>query len=155
MHPRNEAFVHFEMCIERLNSAWRTLNMVKEYQGHPLVGPAFRFALVEYAIPYTKSEGTTKKNHSLGTRYVPKDFLPLHERLVTSRKKIQAHADLSVLDPRLSYTDLDGQRLVSIAQNNITGLEELQHVDDIIRLLEGTLENMYANRDGLKQELEP
>ena len=153
MHPRNEAFIHFDMSTERLNSALRTLNMVKEHQDHPLMGPAFRFALVEYAAPYTNSEGMTKKNHSLGTRYVPKDFLTLHERLVTSRKKIHAHADLSVRDPRLSYTDMGDQRLVSITQKNITGLEELQHIDDIIRLIERTLKNMYAQRDTLKQGL--
>lgn len=155
MNQRNEAFIHFDICTYRLNGAWRTLKTIKEHPGHPLVGPAFRFALVEYAVPYTRSDGANKERYSLGMQYVPGDFLPLHERLLASRNQIQAHADLSILDAKLSYVDLDGQRLVSIGQNNINGLEELPNIDEIILLIEGTLDNMYADRDNLKLTLEP
>ena len=153
MNLRNERFIHFDICTYRLNGAWRTLKTIKENCSHPLVGPAFRFALVEYAVPYTGSDGTSKKRYRLGTQYVPTKLLRLHERLVASRNQIQAHADLSILNAKLSYVDLDGERLVSIGQDNINGLEELAHIDEIIRLIEGTLDNMYADRENLKREL--
>ena len=154
MNSHNEAFVHFDICAERLNSTLLTLNRIKEHCDHPLVGPAFRFALIEYAMPYTRSDGKAKKRHSLDTRYVPQELLPLHERLIASRNQIHAHVDLTVLEPTISYHDLDGERLVLIAQNNISGLEELPQIDEIICLVEGTLKNMYADRDNLKKGLE-
>ncbi|MEO6918676.1 MAG: hypothetical protein ABI171_06610 [Collimonas sp.] len=155
MNQRNQMFIHFDICIDRLNGAWRTLKTIKEHPGHPLVGSAFRFALVEYAVSYTRSDGPNKERYRLDTRYVPVDFLPRHEHLLASRNQIQAHADLIIFDAKLSYIDHDGQRLVSIGLNNINGFEELPHIDEIILLIEGTLENMYADRDNLKLTLEP
>lgn len=147
MTLHNEDFIHFDICIDRLNSAWRTLTMIKEHSGHPLVGPAFRFALVEYATPYNRSDGVNKKRYYLDESYVPAEFLELHERLLASRDQIHAHADLTILEAKLSYTDLQGQRLVSTVRNNIHGLEELDNIDATIHLIEGTLRNMYADRE--------
>lgn len=154
MSAHNEDFVHFDVCSDRLNSARRTLKLIKEFSGHPLTGPAFRFALVEYVVPYSRSDGTDKKRRYLPNDYIPKDLINLHLRLISSRNQVLAHADLSTLDPKLSYTDLDGQRLVSISQNNVTGLEELPNIDEIIILIERTLDNMYADRDNLKSSLD-
>lgn len=155
MNSRNEFFVHFDVCADRLNSAWRTLKSIKENAGNPLVGPAFRFALVEYAVPYSRSDGTNKARRYLDTKYIPSELLAFHQELMLSRNQVLAHADLSVLEPNLSYVDLKDRRLVVIAQNIITGLEQLPRIDDIISLIEQTLVNMYAARDSLKHSLAP
>ena len=155
MSIRNEEFIHFDKCIERLNEAWMTFKLVREHQGHPLAGPGFRFALVSYAAPYTSSEGIHKRRHTLDSKYVPAQFAALHARLIQARHSVHAHTDLSVLDARLSFSDISGQRLVSTAQNYISGLEEFGNLEDIVLLIEGTLNNMYADRERLKSGLEP
>ena len=152
---KNEDFIHFDTCIDRLQSAWTTLTMIKANLGHPLVGLAFRFALVEYATPYNRSDGVQNTRYRLDESHVPKDSLELHRRLLSSRSRIQAHADLTVLDAEVSYTELRGERLVSVSQNIITGLEELQSLDAIIRLVELTLRSMSEDRDRRKLKLEP
>ncbi len=57
MTDQEEHFVHFVSSIDKLNNAWRILQEIKRHKGHPLVVPAFRFALVEYSKPYTVSYG--------------------------------------------------------------------------------------------------
>lgn len=155
MPTKNEDFLHFEICLDRLNSAWKILTAIREHLGHSLAGPAFRFALVEYATSYNRSDGETRKNHRLDERHIPQEMIDVHRRLLTARNTIHAHADLTVLAASVSYVDLQGERLVTRAQNNIHGLEELTNIDEIIRLIEGTLDSMYADRDRRKLALEP
>jgi hypothetical protein len=155
MSARNEEFLHLDTCIDRMGEAWRTLVLIREHPNDPLIGPAFRFALVSYAAPYKTSEGIVKKRHRLDDRYVPPQFAKLHERLLEARDKVHAHTDLSALDPKLSFDDGTGQRLVTRIQNHFTGLEELGNLKDIVRLVELTLDNMCADRERLKAGLEP
>ena len=110
MSKHNEAFIHFDICIDRLNSARRTLLIVKENASHGLVASAFRFALVEYATPYTRSDGAAKTRHCLSEKYIPEAFVKLHKRLLVSRNRVIAHADIAVLDAKLSYI-VKGRRI--------------------------------------------
>ena len=154
MHPSNEEFLHFDICLDRLQSAWKTLTTIKQHQGHPLVVPSFRFALVEYAAPYTRSDGEHKR-YSLDTHYVPPEFMDLHRRLVSSRHQVHAHSDLTVLEASVTFIDLPDQRLVTTVQNYGQEVEELDNIDEIILLLEATLRGMSTDRDRRKQLLEP
>lgn len=154
MKQKIEEFIHFEICNERLGSAWRTLKAVKENLNNPLAGPAFRFALVEYATPFNMSKGEIKRNHRLPESYVPIEFLQLHRRLMASRDQTHAHADLTVLDAKIALSDFRGERLVSRIENNITGLEEMSNIDEIMRLIVGTQDNMLKYRDMLKLTLD-
>jgi hypothetical protein len=155
VNPQYEAFAHFDICIDHLGNAWNTLKAIQQHGDHPLFGPAFRFALIEYSMPYTASEGIENPRHRLDTKYVPEQFLELHNRILSSRHKVQAHADLSILEPTISWSVVDGQCFIARVQNNVSGLEEIEHLESILKLIEGTLDQMFVAREELVRELEP
>src|SRR4051794_30301101 len=142
MTEQEEHFIHFSSCVTWLNNAWRLLQLIRDQSGNPLVGPAFRFALVEYCKPYKLSRGIIK-SFKLDTTFIPSTLLTLHERIVASRDQVHAHTDLSVMKAKLSVHEFMGQRFSLIAQNRITGLEELPNLCEVIALIEATLDNMY------------
>ena len=148
-------FIHFAMCMRKLNDAWATLHAVRESGDGPLIGPAFRFALVEYATPYTASYDLAKKRYILDNRYVPSDLVELHKRIVDARHTVHAHADMSVADAKLYVTVTQGRPSAQISSNYIHGLEELPNIEEIIRLVEGTLDNMYGDQESRLAALQP
>ena len=147
MAQLHEEFIHFATCMQRLNSARVTLNAVKAASDSPLAGPAFRFALVEYATPYNRSDGPSKQRYKLTESYIPSEFLALHQRILTGRNTVHAHADLTVMEAKLYVAETRGTPSVTISSNYINGLEEMKNIDQIIGLIEGTLLNMYADQD--------
>lgn len=152
MTEQEEQFVHFVSCITWLNNAWRLLNMIHVQFENPLIGPAFRFALIEYCKPYKLSCGVNRK-FKLGTSFIPKEYLPLHEQIISSRDQIHAHSDLTVMDAKLDVHEFMGQRYTLIPQNNIHGTEELSNLQEIVTLIEATLDNMYAQEKVLENAL--
>lgn len=154
MTEQEEHFVHFVSCITWLNNAWRLLNMIHTQSENPLIGPAFRFALVEYCKPYKLSHGINKK-FKLDTSFIPKERLSLHERIISSRDHIHAHSDLTVMDAKLHVHEFMGQRYTLIPQNKIHDTEELSNLQEIVALIEATLENMYAQEKVLENALTP
>mgnify|MGYP001545616727 CR=1 FL=1 len=154
MTELEEEFIHFRLCIDRLNSAWLILNAVKSNSGNPLAGPAFRYALVEYSTSYRLSRGqVNKKGWKLGTSFIPPEFLGLHNRILDSRDQTHAHTDLTVLEPRPYFTAIDGEHKIRIVQNRIHGLEELTNLDSIIEMIEGTLTKMYEREPEFEKEV--
>lgn len=147
MSAEHEEHIHLLTCIDRLNSAWATLKTIEEQAGNPLIGPAFRYAIVEYATSFNNSEGLIKKKRKLNKDCVPQEYLQLHKRILDSRDQIHAHADLTKLDAKLSIYRIDSKQYVSRVQNKISGCEELANILQIIQLIEGTLENLYSKRD--------
>jgi hypothetical protein len=152
MTEDDECLIHFSLSVTWLNNAWRLMQRIRDQSGNELSGPAFRFALIEYCKPYKQSRGVTKR-FKLDTKFIPSEFLSLHKRIVESRDQVHAHSDLSVLDARLSVHKFMGQRYAQIAQNYITGVEELSNLADIIQLIEGTLDNMYVELGVLEASL--
>lgn len=153
MSDQYEVHLHYLLCIDRLNNAWAVLNAVRSAKDNPLLGPAFRYALVEYAVPYTRSDGPIIKRHRLDKTWVPIEHHVLHDRILAARDRVHAHADLIVLDARLNISEIQGKPHISRVQNMIHGLEELGNIDEIISLIEGTLRNMYAVREEREQSL--
>jgi len=156
MIEQEEKFIHFVSCIKWLNNTWRLLNTIKNEKDNPLVAPAFPFALIEYSKPYRQSRGITRKNVKgfiLGTMYIPLKLLALHERITNSRDQVHAHSDLTVMDAKLYVHEFKGQRYTVIPQNFITGGEELSNIDEIIGLIEATLDNMYVKEKELENAL--
>ena len=154
MTEQEERFVHFVSCITWLNNAWRLLNTIHTQSENPLIGSAFRFALVEYSKSYRLSHGINRK-FKLDTSLIPEKHLPLHERIVTSRDQIHAHSDLTVMDAKLHVHEFMGQRYTLIPQNIIYGTEELPKLQEILALIEATLDNMYIQEKVLESELTP
>ncbi|MHB8745629.1 MAG: hypothetical protein ACYC7I_03755 [Gammaproteobacteria bacterium] len=154
MSEQEEQFVHFVFCITWLNNAWRLLNNIHTQPENSLIGPAFRFALVEYCKPYKLSHGINKK-FKLDTSLIPKEHLPLHDRIIHSRDQIHAHSDLTVMDAKLQVHEFMGQRYTLIPQNIIHGTEELRNLQEIVALIEATLGNMYIQEKILESLLTP
>ena len=152
MTQQEEEFVHLSCCIEWLNNAWRLLHYVRNEPAGPLTSPAFRFALIEYSKPYKASHGTTDR-FKLGLDHVPPALRTLHDRIIDSRDKVHAHSDLTLLDARLSVHRSMGTRYSMIVQNKITGEEELPNINDVIALVEGTLDSLYVKHKALESAL--
>ncbi len=154
MTEQEEQFVHFVSCITWLNNAWQLLNMIHEQPENSLVGPAFRFSLVEYCKPYKLSCGINKK-FKLDTSLIPKERLPLHGLIISSRDQIHAHSDLTVMDAKLYVHEFMEQRYTLISQNMIHGTKELPDIREIVALIEATLDNMYTQAKVLENALAP
>ncbi len=152
MTEQEEYFIYFASCITWLNNTWRLLHMIKEQPDNPLIGPAFRFALIEYCKPYKTSYGFNKP-YNLDTSFIPKALLPLHERIVNSRDQIHAHSDLTVMEAKLHVHEFMNQRYTIISQNIISGVEELPNLQEIITLVEATLDKIYVREKILEAAL--
>ena len=144
MTESHEDHLHLLVCIDRLNGAWKTLNAVEASGTHPLVGPAFRYALVEYATAFTRSDGPLNRNRTLPLSLVPIDKQELHKRIIGARHQTHAHADLTALDAVLHVEYINGTKHVSHIQNQVHGLEELKNIVAIISLVESVLDNLYV-----------
>jgi hypothetical protein len=145
-----EQFIHLRSSIENLNKAWTVLLEIKKNKNNSLVWAAFQFALIEYSKPYKVSNGIAQKKHKLDESYIPSNYLDIHKRILESRDKILAHADLTVKDAKLHVAQMQSERFVGIVQNVIYGTEELSNIDEIIALIEQTLDNMYAEEKRLE-----
>jgi hypothetical protein len=152
MTEQEEHFIHFSSSIAWLTNAWRLLQLIQEQSGNSLVGPAFRFALIEYCKPYKHSRGVIMP-FKLDTRFIPNKLLPLHQRIVTSRDQVHAHSDLTLMEAKLSVHQSMGQRYSLIVQNRLTGVEELTNLAEVIALIEATLDNMYIEEKVLEAAL--
>ena len=144
MTEAHETHLHILVCMDRINAAWNTLKQIQSAPDHPLVGPAFRYALVEYATAFTRSDSPSKKRRTLPITLVPVSQSELHQRLIDARNSIHAHADLTVLEAQLTVHVVAGEKQVGVSQNFIHGLEELNNLPRLISLVEGVLRNLYV-----------
>ena len=154
MTEKEEHFIHFVSCITWLNNALRLLNTIHTQPNNPLIIPAFCFALIEYCKPYKLSQGTNKK-FKLDTSLIPKEHIPLHEKIITSRDTIHAHHDLTIMQAKLHIHTLLEHRYTLIPQNIIYETEELPNLEEIVALIEASLDNMYIQEKVLENELTP
>ena len=153
MTDDHEYHLHLLVCMDRVNAAWNTLKQIETDRTQPLVGPAFRYALVEYATAFTRSDSPSKKRRYLPESLVPSTHLALHQRMIGARNSLHAHADLTVLDARLEFHVIGGERQVARVENFIHGLEELPNLPEILALVEGVLSNLYAEHEKSKQRI--
>ena len=150
-----ELFYHLATCISRLHSALETLRTVKASSAeNPLIPPAFRFALVEYASPFTRSDGQHKK-YRLDERYVSPQYLDLHRRIVTARMKVHAHTDLTIMNIQFRITGTKVSPSAEVRGTHIDELEELPNIDQIIDLLNESIGSMYLDSEAQLRALNP
>jgi len=161
MNLQEEQYVHFVSSTDNLNNAWQILQNIKQIlqenkqgKGNPLVGAAFRFALIEYSKPYKCSRGIIKK-YKLNNEHVPIKHSKLHGRILDARDEILAHSDLTVMEAKVYITNTEHGRFVQMGQNVIYGTEELPNIDAIIDLIEKTLDSMYIEVKRLEAALPP
>jgi YHS domain-containing protein len=141
--PADEDFIHYVDCIDSLNRAWSILqNLGKVEQPSALNGAAFLFALIEYAKPYTRSEGIHGRRKLLPPE-LP-ELLALHEQILDLRNQVLAHSDLTVKQAQLHLHSFNGKPYY-IASSNCGHSFPSRKV--VITLIEQTLEQMYVKRN--------
>jgi hypothetical protein len=153
MTAAHEEYIHLRICIDRLHASWKTLKAIESDLSNPLSGPAFRYALVEYSTAFTISDGNLSRR-KLSTDLVPDSFRELHDRVLTSRHTVQAHADLRPLDAEIYIGEIDGEKHVGLTRNYLTGLEEMENLSQIIALIEGVLDQAILLDRALEQSIE-
>lgn len=160
MSRQEENYIHFVSSCETLKNSMQILKETKRDMNHPLAGAAFQFALVEYSKPYTTSygaernkKGNRKHKFCLGTDFVPDRFKEFHNKIVTARKQLHAHDDLSLKDAKLYVSKTKVGKMVGTIQNNIDPTDKLSRIDEIIEMIDKTLDNMYDEIPILQDEL--
>lgn len=144
MTGSEEHYFHFSCCIDWLNECRSLLQRLKDDRDNPLREPAFRFALVLYAKPYRESRGNAVKKHRLDHSFVPPKFFALHKELMAERDQVHAHSDLTVLDARLSIHSYGTTRYALTVQNTLDQTKMIHKIDEIISLVENTLDKLIA-----------
>ena len=152
--PAEERYVHLASSSNDLNGAWRILQEIRSGTSHPLTGPAFMFAIVCYARPYTTSRGELQR-YVLDPLYVPPEHLQLHNRLIAARHQILAHSDLTVKDARVHVASTNTGKFVGVVQNTLSGAEEISTLGAVIDLVAKTLVALYSAIDQLEAQLPP
>ncbi len=153
MTEEEEHYVHFVSCIQNLNEAWGILQDIKQNKGNRLVGPAFQFALIEYSKPYKKSRGHVKRDHKFENEHVPPQYLELHGEIINARDQIHAHSDLTVADANVYVANTKYGKHVGVGRNILYDTEKLSRIDDIIDLIERSLDSMYVKVKQLEATL--
>jgi len=139
--------------MSNLNEAWSILHNIKRNTGNPLVNPAFQFALIEYAKPFTKSRDSIKSTHILGANYIPKKYRSLHDEILSARHQLHAHSDITLEEARVYVTNTFYGKHVSVSKNVIYDTEMISKIDDIIDLIEQSLDSMYEEVKRLEAAL--
>jgi hypothetical protein len=150
MTAEHKDFVHYVDCIDSLNRAWSILQDLGKVE-HPTAAhaAAFRFALIEYAKPYTRSDGFHGRR-KLPPPDVP-ELLALHKEILDLRDKVLAHSDLTLKQAQLHLHSFNGKPYYIISSNIAASLPSREAV---IRLIERTLDQMYVERDERLQSLQ-
>jgi hypothetical protein len=150
MTPAEEDFVHYVECIESLNRAWSILQDLGTVEKpSALHAAAFRFALVQYARPYTRSDGTHGRRKLPAPQLSP-DLVALHQQILDLRDQVLAHSDLTIKQAQLHLHSYAGKPYYIIASNYA---EAFPSREAVITLIERTLDQMYVETDRRLQSL--
>jgi hypothetical protein len=156
MTPEDETYIHLDECIRSLNEAWHVAQEVRRTaQKSAITAAAYRYALVAYARPYTDSDGIhrNRKNRDAYKRKPPQllaiEEIALHDEILRLRNKILAHSDLTVKDAKL-YVGRYGSQSKAVIGSNIQ--PSLPDVSAVIRLIEHSLDALYAERTEREEE---
>jgi len=83
---------------------------------------------------------------------LPAKSLTLHREILTLRHKVLAHTDLTLKEAKVYVTSHKGRPIVTVLRN-ISPL--LPDREDVITLIERTLDQMYDELERLKKALVP
>ena len=142
MTPKVEQYVHLEECIRSLNEAWGILQDIQATTLRTAIhAAAYRYALVAYARPYTRSYGKRRDPYVLPTPMLTPEDETLHKRILLLRKHVLAHSDLTVKQANVYVGRYGGRAHVCIASNS---LPDFPAIDAVINLIERTLDLLNA-----------
>ncbi len=152
MTSHEEEYVHYVGCIEDLNRGWCILQELRSIPKRTAVhAAAFAFALIQYAKPYTRSDGVYKRGrrgYTLPTPDLAVEDLELHRRILTLRRQVLAQSDLSLKEATVYVGPDRGVSRVAVVSNILPPLPEC---DAVIGLIERTLDKMYVERRRIEE----
>jgi hypothetical protein len=77
----------------------------------------------------------------------------LHKRILSARDKFHAHLDLDIRDEKVYVQKAERGKNIIRLQNLIDGTEELKNIDDIIDLVEKSLDAMHEKAKAFGDDL--
>jgi hypothetical protein len=145
MTENEESFIHYAECIDSLNRAWSILHDLRNVDGPSAFhAAAFRYALIEYTKPYTRSDGTMRKNRKLVLPQLSPEHHELHKRILDLRDQVLAHCDLTLKQAKLHIFSAGNAPRYLIASNIA---ETLPSREAVISLIEASLDKMYLESE--------
>jgi len=157
MTTSEEHYIHYAECCDSLNRAWLILQDLRGTTDRKatMYYAAFRFALIEYAKPHTRSDGICKRGkhgYRLPQPKLPSEDIALHKQILDLRNHVLAHSDLTLKDAILSVRRFNGRPHAVIGGNIPPSLPD---IDAVIGLIERTLDTMYDEKSKLLEALAP
>tara|TARA_B110000879_G_scaffold212681_1_gene310171 strand:+ start:2148 stop:2894 length:747 start_codon:yes stop_codon:yes gene_type:complete len=129
--------LHDDFLNASLNESYKILKAVKKQiannDSNPLIYYAFNYGLLKYAVPYTNSQGFYA-HYIHNKKLISGRHLPLHKKIIKYRNTRLAHLDITELQP--FYFD------ESYSVNKIDDSDFIDEIDDIIQLIESTLDKI-------------
>jgi hypothetical protein len=110
---------------------------------------------VLYAKPYGESRGNVVRKYRLDTSFVPPEHAALHKEIVDERDQLHAHSDLTVMDALLTVHTFEQKRYAMMVRNHLEPIRLASRIDDIVSLVEQTIDRMYAEIKVLEAQLPP
>ena len=155
MTTTEETYLHYIEGIDSLNRAWYILCELRAVEKPKAIhAAAFRFALIEYAKPYIRSDGKHRRgrnSYKLPAPNLAQDFLTLHHQILDLRDTFLAHNDLTLKEAKLFVIQHGTQPLVGVFSSNSD--PSLPDREAVINLIERTLDQMYVEQERLEKNL--
>lgn len=154
MTPKEEQHAHLEECIGSLNEAWTILQALRATTEKTAIhAAAFRYALVAYARPYTRSDGEHRKGRDPYILQAPNltpQEVELHGQIINLRSQVLAHSDLTVKQASVYVGRYAGDASTIIVSNSLPSFPDIVSV---ISLIEHTLDLLYQQRTQSENDL--
>lgn len=141
----DEEYAHFQESLTSLNRAWRTLcELETSPSDNAIWNAAYRMVIVEYSKPFTKSKINKRKVHSLPLPIISGDLEILHNRILSLRHQVMAHADLTVLDVNVSYDKHAAYPTPLVSKTILGGIPSVIEIKELIEVI---LDELYKQED--------
>ncbi len=88
-------------------SALYTLKVLRRYKKKDVRYALIRDVIVTYSRPFTESKGFNIAKDFCGAKFDDKDMKELHDELLSLRKELFAHTDLTYKNPKVTNWSTD------------------------------------------------
>lgn len=97
-----EKYKFLRLYCSDFNDALHTLKVLRRYRKKDVRYALIRDVVVTYCRPFTESKGFGIRKDLLGLKTVRSEMRGLHNELLTLRKEIFAHTDLTYRNPKVA-----------------------------------------------------
>ncbi len=110
--PKNkiEKYAFLRLYAMDLKEALQTIRVLRRYRRKDVRFPLLRDIVVSYCRPFTESRGQGIKKDIHDVKFQNHDMELLHEELLTLRKQLFAHTDLTYKTPQISKWSKGGNK---------------------------------------------